>query len=63
MHVYLQLLVTTGFRSLLRAYLRKTRRTSLKRNLAKHLNLKVVKSDHLLNVLLFQLKLVVLKEQ
>ena len=55
-HVYLQLLVKTGFRSLLRAYLKKTRRTLLKRNLPKHLNLEVVKSDHLLNVLLFQLK-------
>ena len=55
-NVHPQLLVKTGLRSLLRAYLKKTRRTLLKRNLPKHLNLVVVKSDHLLNVLLFQLK-------
>ena len=55
-HVHLQLLVKTRLRSLLRAYLKKTRRTLLKTNLPKHLNLEMVKSDQLLNVLLFQLK-------
>ena len=49
-HVHLQLLENIGLRSLLRAYLKRTRRTLLKRNLPKHLSLEVVKSDHQLNV-------------
>ena len=61
MPVHPQLLVKTKLTNLLRAYLMKIRRTLLKRNLTNYSILEVVKSDRLLNVLFFQLKLLALK--